>query len=262
MYNKKAMPWHFNQWHHDHIREHEQVPEAIWQKLIRLRCLKGLNQTELMRLHELVLLFLHSKVINSTHDLELTDEMRVTIAIQACILILNLDLEYYENWIEVIVYPGEFILDYDYSDDAGVVHHAHKIVSGEAWHAGPVILSWQDIVQAPEPQVRNIVIHEFAHLLDMLNEGANGCPPLHANMSAISWRDVFSRHYDLFCEQLASEQDTLIDPYAAESPAEFFAVLSEVFFETPLVLRQLMPGIYEQLVLFYRQNPAQRWDLD
>ncbi len=256
------MSWHFNQWRRNHILRHEAVPEIIWRKIIHLRCLKGLCLEDLQRLHELVLLFLHTKVINGAHDLEITDEMRATIAIQACILILNLDLEYYDNWIEIIVYPGEFILDFDYADDTGVVHHVHSIVSGEAWHRGPIILSWQDIAHAadsPSLPARNVIIHEFAHTLDMLHEGANGCPPLHVNMSALTWHDVFSQHYASFCQQVASEQETLIDPYAAESPAEFFAVLSEVFFESPQILQQHLPAIYEQLALFYRQDPAKRW---
>ncbi|MCB1936719.1 MAG: zinc-dependent peptidase [Nitrosomonas sp.] len=253
------MSWHLNHWRFDSVLKHEAIPETIWQKLIHLHCLKGLNSEELKHLHELVLMFLHTKVINNAHGLEITDEMRATIAIQACLPILNLDLEYYDNWIEIIVYPGEFILDYDYVDNIGIVHRNHKIVSGETWFTGPIILSWQDIICTSEFNHRNIVIHEFAHTLDMLHEGANGCPPLHANMSASAWRNIFSRHYASFCRQTEAEQETVIDPYAAESPAEFFAVLSEVFFESPFTLKQHMPSIYEQLALFYRQDPFKRW---
>ena len=227
--------------------------------MINMRCLNGMNPDELRRLQELVLLFLHAKVINGAHDIEITDEIRVTIAIQACILILNLDLDYYDSWIEIIVYPSEFILDYDYMDDIGVVHHDRKIVSGEAWLAGPVILSWQQITQPNFKYSHNVMIHEFAHKLDMLHEGANGCPPLHANMSAHTWHDVFSQAYAAFCHQVASGLDLVIDSYAAESPAEFFAVLSEVFFESPLIVKQHFSAIYEQLALFYRQDTAERW---
>lgn len=253
------MSWHLNRWQRSRILQHEEVPANIWQKMINMRCLKGMNADELRRLHELVLLFLHAKVINGAHEIEITDEMRVTIAIQACILILNLDLDYYDDWIEIIVYPGEFILDYNYADEIGVVHHAHKIVSGEAWLAGPVILSWQQVAHANHQQPHNVIIHEFAHKLDMLHEGANGCPPLHNNMSAHTWHDVFSQAYAAFCRQVKTGHDLMIDPYAAESPAEFFAVLSEVFFESPLIIKQHFTTIYEQLVLFYRQDPAKRW---
>ncbi|SEQ89284.1 hypothetical protein SAMN05421690_100332 [Nitrosomonas sp. Nm51] len=253
------MAWHLNQWWRNRILEREEIPQHIWQKMIHLRCLNGMDADELRRLQALVLLFLHAKVINGAHDLEITDEMRVTVALQACVLILNLGLDYYDDWIEIIVYPGEFILEYDYADEAGVVHHARNIVSGEAWLSGPVILSWQEMANThAAPVVHNVFIHEFAHKLDMLHEGANGCPPLHANMSAQTWCDVFSHAYAAFCSQVEEGADTAIDIYAAESPAEFFAVLSEVFFESPAVLKQHFVAVYEQLALFYRQDPAKR----
>lgn len=253
------MSWHLNRWRRNWILQHEEIPANIWQKMISMRCLNGMNQAELRRLHELVLLFLHAKVINGAHEIEITDEMRVSIAIQACVLILNLDLDYYETWIEIIVYPGEFILDYNYADETGVVHHARKIASGEAWLAGPVILSWRQITHSDFQHPHNVIIHEFAHKLDMLHEGANGCPPLHANMSAHTWHDVFSHAYAAFRHHVETGADLIIDPYAAESPAEFFAVLSEVFFESPLIVKQHFATIYEQLALFYRQDPAKRW---
>jgi Mlc titration factor MtfA (ptsG expression regulator) len=122
-----------------------------------------------------------------------------------------------------------------------------------------VILSWQDVTHTATRHGHNVVIHEFAHKIDMLYEGANGCPELHPNMSAYTWHKVFSNAYAKFCRQVDKRHETIIDPYAAESPAEFFAVLSEVFFELPLILRQHFPLVYEQLALFYRQDPAQRW---
>lgn len=253
------MSWSLKNWHRNHILQKEGIPDSIWQKLIYLRCLKGLNPGELVRLRECVTLFLHNKQMYGAHELEITNEMRVTIALQACILILNLDLDYYRNWTEIIVYPGEFILDYDYADEFGIVHHVHRIASGEAWSAGPVILSWQDVAHMDTHPGHNVVIHEFAHKIDMLYEGANGCPELHANMSAYTWHEVFSTAYAKFCHQVDKQRETIIDPYAAESPAEFFAVLSEVFFELPLITQQYFPSVYEQLALFYRQDPAKRW---
>lgn len=253
------MSWSIKNWQRNRILQQEGMPESIWQNLIHLRCLSGLNPEELTRLREWTTLFLHQKQIVGVQELEITDEMRVTIALQACILILNLDLDYYRNWIEIIVYPDEFILDYDYTDQYGIVHHAHQIAAGEAWSAGPVILSWQDIAHSTSQAGHNVVIHEFAHKIDMLHEGANGCPELHANMSAYAWHEVFSEAYAKFCRQVDKQQTTVIDPYAAESPAEFFAVLSEAFFELPLIVQQHFPSIYEQLALFYRQDPVQHW---
>lgn len=253
------MTWNLKNWRRKRILKHNAISDQIWQRLlIRLKFLHRLTHEETERLRHLAILFLHDKQITATHGLIISEEMRVMIAAQACILILELDLDCYENWVEIIVYPGQFIRDYDYADEVGVVHHAHQIVSGEAWHAGPVILSWQDVAGNDAKFGDNVVIHEFAHKLDMLHEGANGCPVLHANMSAQAWHDVFSGAYADFCLQVDRHHKTMIDPYAAQSPAEFFAVLSEVFFETPLVLKHQYPSVYEQLALFYRQDPAKR----
>lgn len=251
------MTWSIRNWRRDQILQQEAIPDGLWFKLINLHCLKGLDPDELLRLRALATLFLHDKTITAAHDLDITDEMRVMIALQACLLILNLDLAYYRNWVQIILYPGEFLLEYDDIDEFGISHHVRNAASGEAWSAGPVILSWDDAAHA-EPG-HNVVIHEFAHKIDMLHEGANGCPELHANMSAYAWHDIFSTAYEQLCHQVDQHHETVIDPYATESSAEFFAVMSEMFFELPLVLQQHFPAVYEQLTLFYRQDPAQRW---
>ena len=246
-------------WRRNRILKRETISDAIWLKVLKqLKFLQGLTPEETTRLRQFVILFLHDKTIFGAHDLEITEEMSVTIAVQACILILELDVAHYDNWEEIIVYPGKFILDYEYADEFGVVHHAHKVASGEAWLAGPVILSWQDAARIDAKSGDNVVIHEFAHKLDMRHQGANGYPILHANMSTQVWHDIFSKAYAGFCARVNRGQKTTIDPYASKSPAEFFAVFSEVFFETPLVVKHDFPKIYEQLVLFYRQDPAER----
>lgn len=248
-------------WYRRRILENQSVPDDIWQNAVaRLRFLHGLSPAELEKLREYVALFLHRKQISGAHGLIVTDEIRVLIAAQACILILNLDLDYYDGWVEVIVYPGEFIRDYEYVDEDGVVHHSSEPVSGESWLAGPVILSWEDTIAAAEAGVGyNVVIHEFAHKLDMLNGDANGFPPLHASMSRYAWSDAFTKAYADFCRSADGDEALEIDPYAAENPAEFFAVMSEAFFEMPLSVKVHFPAVYEQLALFYRQDPAQRW---
>ena len=143
------------------------------------------------------------------------------------------------------------------------MHHAVEPASGESWLGGPVILSWEDTVAAMAgteiSQGYNVVIHEFAHKLDMLNGEANGFPPIHPDMSQQAWSEAFSKAYADFCRSIDEGEMMEIDPYAAESPAEFFAVISEAFFEIPLSVRIHFPAVYEQLALFYRQNPAQRW---
>jgi len=172
-------------------------------------------------------------------------------------LILNLGLDYYRDWVEVIVYPGDFMPRRENSDQDGVVHIECEPIQGEAWLQGPVILSWEAADSAND-QGANVVIHEFAHKLDMLNGKANGFPPLHENMSRESWVRDFSGAYRDFCTRIERGEEIEFDPYAAESPAEFFAVMSEVFYEFPQLLRRVYPDVYRQLSRFYRQDPATR----
>lgn len=273
------MPWNIKSWRRRRILKNEAIPDDLWQHAVaRVGFLRGLSRDELLRLRECVALFLHGKQISGAHGLVVTYEMRLLIAAQACILILNLDVDYYAGWVEVIVYPGEFIRHYEYVDDDGVVHDLEEPASGESWLGGPVILSWKDTAAAESGTGYNVVIHEFAHKLDMLNGDANGFPPLHAGMSQRAWSEAFGAAYTAFrLDVLHAGADEAVtrdfyfphdpepcgghtlDPYAAEDPAEFFAVVSEAFFEIPLLVKQRFPAVYEQLALFYRQDPARRW---
>jgi hypothetical protein len=173
-------------------------------------------------------------------------------------LILNLDLEYYRGWSGVIVYPEQFVPRHQHVDDAGVVHEGDEPYSGEAWLGGPVVLSWADVADTGYADGVNVVIHEFAHKLDMLNGDANGFPPLHAGMDRSAWVRSMTAAYRDFCTRVDGGEDTIIDPYAAESPGEFFAVMSETFFELPDVVQDEYPEVYEQFCAFYRQDPVAR----
>ena len=237
------------------------IPYQLWHEvLISSPVLSRLTQNEQHRLRKLSSLFLHQKTISAVNDVELDMYKRVLIASQACLLILNLDLDYFRGWHEIIIYPGSFIINRDEVDSSGVVHRAKRVLSGESWQHGPVILSWSDASSGVHAhgRVSNVIIHEFAHKLDMLNGVANGMPPLHSNMVREKWTESLSQAYDKLYHQLERYHHTSIDAYAAESPAEFFAVLSEVFFENPVLLHKLYPQVYHQLSLFYRQNPRQR----
>jgi Mlc titration factor MtfA (ptsG expression regulator) len=205
-----------------------------------------------------VALFLHEKSIHGAGGMAVDDAARLAIAVQACILILNLGLESYRGWVEIIVYPDEFVAEYEYIDEAGVSHSVHEPIAGESWVQGPVILSWADAEEAGRGTSYNVVIHEFAHKLDMLNGDANGFPPLHADMAREAWAETFSAAYAHFCDRVDRGFDVELDDYAAESPAEFFAVMSEAFFESPHVVRRSYPQVYAQLARFYRQDPAAR----
>jgi len=249
----------FKRWRRRRIVAEAQLDPVLWERVLaQLPFLQGLSEAERERLRECVILFLNGKSIHGAGGLVVDHEMQLVIAAQACILILNLDIDYYRGWVEVIVYPDEFVPTVEYTDEDGVVHTERQPMTGEAWLQGPLILSWADVAPADDGSGVNVVIHEFAHKLDMLNGDANGFPPLHRGMSRADWSDAFSAAYADFCRRDEAGEELAIDPYAATSPGEFFAVMSEAFFEIPGAVRSLYPQVYAQLALFYRQDPALR----
>ena len=179
------------------------------------------------------------------------------IAAQACVPILNLGLEYYDGWYAVVLYPGEFRVPHEYIDAAGVVHLESRDLSGEAWQRGPVILSWEQVEQDTRGvhTGENVVIHEFAHKLDLLNGQANGMPPLHSGLNRKEWTDVFTAAFDDFRRRIELGEMRPLSAYGATSPGEFFAVSSEVFFARPEFLNSIYPDVYRMLSQFYRQDP-------
>lgn len=249
----------FGRWRRARAVERQGIGDALWQRVVsRLSFLRVLPPDEQRRLRELTALFLDRKSVSGAGGLELTREMQLVIAAQACLLVLNLDFELYDDWVEVIVYPDEFITDHEYMDEDGVMHRVRTPLSGEAWERGPVILSWRDAQAADGGDGYNVVLHEFAHKIDMRNGAANGFPPLHAGMDRAAWADAFSAAFADFRDRLDRREETPLDEYAAEDPAEFFAVLSELFFERPGALRGMYPAVYGQLAAFYRQDPLAR----
>jgi Mlc titration factor MtfA (ptsG expression regulator) len=233
------------------------IPDVLWQSVIpRLSVVAYLSVDELQRLKRITTLFLYEKTFSAARGFELDDEKRLIIAVQACLPILNLDLSYYDGWIEIIVYPDAFVVNRNVTDDLGLVHEQNSALSGEAWSHGPVILSWQDI-QLDSFQFRqghNVIIHEFSHKLDMLNGRANGMPPLHPGMHRQDWTDSLSMAFQYLQQQLQNENHGYINEYAATNPAEFFAVISEYFFTAPEIMQECCDDVYQQLVLFYRQD--------
>jgi Mlc titration factor MtfA (ptsG expression regulator) len=246
-------------WKRQRVLRQARIDDARWRAVaLRLEFVRSLPRADLDRLRDLVVLFLAEKQFASAVGLELTDEMRFAIATQACMLILNLDLDFYRGWKGIIVYPEQFVPRHQHVDEAGVVHQGDEPYSGEAWLGGPVILSWADVQYSGYPDGVNVVIHEFAHKLDMLNGDANGFPPLHAGMQREAWAKSMTTAYRDFCARVDGGEDTIIDPYAAQSPGEFFAVMSEAFFELPDVVKDEYPAVYDQFRQFYRQDPAVR----
>lgn len=200
----------------------------------------------------MALSFLSDKVFSGAQGHEPDDFARLSIALQACLPVLKLGLESYAGWHGIIVYPGEFIIPRRQIDENGVLHEYEEDALGEAWEAGPVVLTWFE--NPADYAGANVVIHEFAHKLDMLNGEADGLPPLHAGMNIDHWLDTFDAAYSDFCVRVDTGAETPLDPYAAEHPAEFFAVASEAFFCEPTTLFEAYPAVYQQLAAFYKQE--------
>ncbi len=242
----------------DWWRQHRSPPilieETQWQDAeYALPFLDRLTPDERQRLRELAGEFIATKQWHGAHGMPLSAAMQLSIALQACLPILNLGLTWYRGWIGIVVYPGDFVIPRQIADADGVVHEYDDPVLGEAWEDGPVLLSWFDNLD--EIGDVSIVIHEFAHKLDMSNGAVDGLPALHTDMSHTDWIDAFSSAYADFCRRIDAGEATEIDPYAAEHPSEFFAVASEVFFEAPELLIEEYPAVYRQLALFFRQDP-------
>ena len=233
------------------------VEAAQWRRVeATLPFLDHLTAADRARLRETALAFLASKQFHGAQGLALDDDMLLAIALQACLPVLHIGLQAYEGWVGVIVYPGDFLIPRRIVDEAGVLHEYEDEVLGEAWAGGPVLLSWFPGNDAPAGV--NVVIHEFAHKLDMENGDVDGLPRLRPGMSRRDWAKAFGEAYEAFCAEVDRGVDTTIDPYGAEHPGEFFAVVSEVFFEAPLTLRDRFPAVYDQLAQFYGMDPAAR----
>ena len=251
----------YRRWRERRILRTQAIPEGLWRESLEsLPFLAMYTDAELTRMREKVVLFLSSKNIVGARGHRVTPRQRVVIALQACVLVLNLDLELYDGFENVIVYPGEFVPGWEWEDDAGVVHRHLEPLAGEAMPRGPVVLSWPDVEASADfaSAGMNLVIHEFAHKLDMRDGDANGCPPLPAGLSASAWKATLTSAYDDFSARVDAGEETTIDPYAAHSPGEFFAVLSEVFFADPLALRAEYEAVYRLFALFYGQDLGAR----
>jgi len=249
----------FRRWLDRRILRSSDVTTSQWaEAFASLPVLRGFSTEEKDRLRELAILFLHRKVFEGAGGLVVSQAMSLVIALQACIPVLKLGLDCYDGWVSVIVYPAGFAPKRVLRDEYGVEHSVQSHLSGESWQRGPVVLAWDATAQAGVIDGHNLVIHEFAHKLDMQNGVANGFPPLHRGMSSKLWFETFSSGFADFQAKCSRGEQTGIDCYAATSPAEFFAVFSEVFFERPGLLYQHYAAIYELMRQYYRQDPLSR----
>lgn len=240
-------------------RLRDQPFPATWREILQRRVpyFWSLPVDLQLQLKRHIQVFVAEKIFIGCNGLAVTDEMRVTIAAQACLLILNRHTDYYPNVRQILIYPGAFIVDKVETDSAGVTQKQREVRAGESWSQGQVILSWEDTLEgaAVVDDGRNVVIHEFAHQLDEENGSANGAPILPRTHDYERWSQVLGEEFGRLQAQTQRRQTTLLSDYGATNPAEFFAVVSEVFFEQPQRLAEEHPALYAQLGRFYRVNP-------
>ena len=211
------------------------------------------------QLRRLVAHFLYQKKFIGCAGLEVTEEMRVTIAAQACLLLLNRPSKVYAGLTTVLLYPSAFLVPRNRPDAAGVVTETREDLLGESWSDGRVILSWDHVLRGARDWTdgHNVVLHEFAHQLDAESGSNNGAPYLGHPSSYRSWSEVLSHHFDVLRQQAYFNEESVLDYYGATSPAEFFAVATETFFEKPYQMAERHAELYGEFQKYYRVDPRE-----
>ena len=250
-------------WREQRAIERHAIPDALWQlTLLRYPFLAQRSEADLAELRRLCSLFLSTKEFHGVDGFEVTDEVAVAVAAQACLPVLHLGLSWYDGFVGIVMHAGEVVAQRSYQDEDGVVHEYDEELAGEAMEGGPLRLSWNAIAASNDPaqfgvdEIFNVVIHEFAHVIDMRDGLADGVPPLDGDERE-RWIAVIDAEWASFCKRIDAGEETLIDPYGGEAVEEFFAVAVEAFFVAPAAMRTEEPAMYELLAGFFKQNPAQ-----
>jgi len=251
------------------ILQEKPIPDELWDWVLKehpiFRCL---SPEERAKLRELSTIFLAEKIFDPVGDAKIDDELRISVAAQAVLPLVGLDIDWYDDWSTIIVTPREYQVKQKNYDEAGVVHEYEDEFSGEAFDLGPVALSRVDIEASGWGDGYNVVIHEMAHKIDGRDGHFAGVPPLPRDMDPGEWRGVFGAAFQDFRRRLEApsarrprrgklrrRDGPRIDSYAAENPEEFFAVLCEYFFERPELLKAEYPEVYGLLARFFRRDP-------
>jgi Mlc titration factor MtfA (ptsG expression regulator) len=205
-----------------------------------------------------ILIFIGEKRFEGCGGLQITDEITLTIAAQACILLLHRETDYYPGLYSILVYPQAYVARKTEYLGGGVVAEGEDVRMGESWHHGSVVLSWDDVRRSTADinDGHNVVFHEFAHQLDSSGGKRDSTPVLRDRSTYIAWARILQKDYEKLRREVSSNRDTLLDKYGATNPAEFFAVATESFFERPKDLQTLHRELYEELKFFYQQDPA------
>ena len=218
----------------------------------------SLSAEDRRELEGLVQIFLDEKWFSGCGGLEITDEIRVTIAAQACLLLLRRDIvDVYPDLVTVVVYPQAYVVGAK-RVVGGIVLEGREVRLGEAWERGTLVLSWDDVLKgaADIHDGHNVVLHEFAHQLDQQAGGGSGTPDLGSRSRYLAWARVLGSEYEQLVDDVRHRHPDVIDAYGATNAAEFFAVVTECFFEKPRPLRAKHPELYDQLRDFYRRDPV------
>ena len=239
--------------------ERRPIPEALWQlTLARFPFLAARDATDLEALRAMATLFLAEKEFAGARGLVVSDEMAVAIAAQACLPALRLGLEWLDDFVGIVVHEDAVVAQREVEDDDGVVHAYDEELAGEAMSGGPVMLAWRDVDEAGESAANgyNVVIHEFAHVIDMRGGLTAGLDVVDPESERGRWLNALTDEFELFADAVDREEDTFLDPYGAEALEEFFAVAAEAFFVAPAELKGEQPRTYGLLAELFRQDPA------
>ena len=208
-------------------------------------------------LHGCINIFLDEKQFTGFDGIEITDEVRITVAGNACLLLLQSEQHHFPAFTSILIYPNTYVA-HDVQHDGLVKTHQPSKRAGESWVRGPIVLSWSDVLNGSmnPDDGHNVVIHEFAHKLDEQSGHMNGLPLLRDKSHYQAWSKVLTEEFDALHERARQGKNKVLDAYGTVSPAEFFAVASESFFEKPVQMKKRLPDLYEQLHSFYKLDPA------
>lgn len=219
---------------------------------------RRLGQEDQKELQRHILIFLSEKRFEGCGGLEINDEIRVTIAAWACVLLLHRRTDYYPGLASILVYPNAYVVPRQEYIPGGAIVEGEEVLAGQSQKRGPVVLSWEDVLRSSSQSHygHNVAIHEFAHQIDQLFGEGDSSAVLKSRDNFMEWARVLERDFRKLQERTNEGRQTLLDSYGATDEAEFFAVATEFFFERPIEFRKNYPDLYEQLKNFYHQNPA------
>lgn len=235
------------------------LPQAWWDIIDqRVKYVRMMSTTDRKELGGIIQILLHEKNFEGAGGLEMTDEIRVTIAAQAAVLLLHRETKYYPTLKTILVYPNTYVAPMKRRMPDGTIVEGPQARLGESWFRGSLVLSWRDVMRgaSDHDDGRNVVFHEFAHQLDGESGSMNGAPQFDHGRCYQGWAHVLGTEFKQLTEEVHRGFRSLLDPYGATNPAEFFAVATELFFEKPEPMKSRYPELYEQLSCFYEQDPA------